>query len=75
MSAARVVFPFACLVAGKYSTAAMVVCAIAAVEWPVYGYIVGRSARKLMILALLLTIHITLTLLLFLGPWERWQFQ
>ena len=75
MTAARVVVPFACLAAGKYSSAAIVVCLLAIVEWPIYGYFVDWTSRKVRAIGAVLAVHTALAAWLFIGPWERWQFQ
>jgi uncharacterized protein with PQ loop repeat len=75
MTAARVVVPFACLAAGKYSGAAIVVCMLAIVEWPIYGYLADLTSRKVKAIGTVLAVHTALAFWLFVGPWERLKFQ
>jgi hypothetical protein len=63
--AARIVLPYACLALGGCPKAAFVVTALAVAQWPVYGWLMDQTARRLLTSIFLVGLHLTLCVWLF----------
>jgi hypothetical protein len=71
--AARIVLPFACQFIGSYLGAAVVVSALAFLQWPLYGLLVDKTSHKSRALVSVLAIHTALCFWLFTKGSENFQ--
>jgi hypothetical protein len=63
--AARLVLPYAYACIGAYSGAGFVVCALALLQWPIYGLVLDKAKMKGVVAGVILLLHGVLCMWLF----------
>lgn len=55
--AARLMLPYACAAIGMYPGAGILVCALALLQWPVYGFVIDKAKIRAVMAAVILLLH------------------
>jgi hypothetical protein len=71
--AARLMLPFACFVTGGYLGAGLVVSIVALIQWPLYGFLIDNSLRKVLAVVAIVVTHAALCWWLFTKGSEKFR--